>query len=455
MINITKIRKKRTIVNTRNAKINIDSTKNTAIVKKRSRFGPDDDYWYQAVTGPTITGVDVDEDNAMKFSTVFACVRVIAETIASLPLKVYEKIESGGKNEVPYHNLYQILHLQPNPLMTSFQYREAAMTHVLLWGNHYSEISRDETGRIGALWPLNPSRMTIKSDESNVIKYEYTPEGKNEPIIFDFEDIFHLPGLGYNGVSGKSPIQYHREAIGLGLASQELASRFFGNDATPPFVLKHPGHLGEKAYETLQKNFQKTYGGLSKKFKFGILPEGMSLEKVGIPLAEAQFLETRRFQREEICGIYRVPPHLVGDLSRSTFSNIEQQSLDFVTNCIRPWLVRFEQALSVKLFSESDRKRYFTEFNVDGLLRGDITSRYAAYALGRNWGWLSADDIREKENLNPLPEGQGKVYLAPLNMVNAKQYTKETAEIPAKIPSEIEQIPKEEPKEEPKEGETK
>ena len=406
-------------------------------ISKRSRFGPDDDYWYQAVVGPTITGVEVDEDNAMKFATVFACVRVIAETIASLPLKIYEKVESGGKNEASDHNLYDLLHLQPNPLMTSFQYREAIMVHVLLWGNAYSEIARDGTGRIGALWPLNPSRMQIKEGKGEALQYEYTPEGKNEPTIYKFDEILHLPGLGYNGVSGKSPIQYHREAIGLGLASQELASRFFGNDASPPFVLKHPGHLGEKAYETLQKNFQKTYGGLSKKFKFAILPEGMTIDKVGMPLAEAQFLETRRFQREEICGIYRVPPHLIGDLSRSTFSNIEQQSLDFVVNCIRPWLVRFEQAINVKLLSKQEQKKYFVEFNVEGLLRGDIQSRYNAYAIGRNWGWLSADDIREKENLNPLPDGQGKVYLAPLNMVNAKQYTKEPEEIPINPNPEI------------------
>lgn len=417
-------------------------------IQKRSRFGPDDDYWYQAVTGPTITGVAVDEDTAMTYATVFACVRVIAETIASLPLKVYEKIESGGKDDAPDHNLYDLLHVQPNPLMTSFQWREAVMAHVLLWGNAYSEISRDGTGRIGALWPLNPSRMEIKSDDNNGIQYKYTPEGKNEAIFFDFDEIFHLPGLGYNGVSGKSPIQYHREAIGLGLASQELASRFFGNDASPPFVLKHPGHLGEKAYDILQKNFQKTYGGLSNKFKFAILPEGMGIEKTGMPLAEAQFLETRRFQREEICGIYRVPPHLVGDLSRSTFSNIEQQSLDFVVNCIRPWLVRFEQAVLVKLFSRQDRESYFAEFNVDGLLRGDIQSRYNAYAIGRNWGWLSADDIRGKENMNPLPEGQGKVYLAPLNMVNAKIYTKIE-----KPQEELEEKSEEKPEEKPEEEE--
>ena len=160
-------------------------------IQKRSRFGPDDDYWYQAVTGPTITGVEVDEDKAMTFATVFACVRVIAETVASLPLKVYEKIESGGKDEAPDHNLYDLLHIQPNPLMTSFQWREVVMAHVLLWGNAYSEISRDGTGRIGALWPLNPSRMEIKSDEDNIIQYKYTPEGKNESIYFDFDEIFH------------------------------------------------------------------------------------------------------------------------------------------------------------------------------------------------------------------------------------------------------------------------
>lgn len=256
--------------------------------------------------------------------------------------------------------------------------------------------------------------------------------------------MLHIPGFGFNGLVGLSPIAVARQAIGLGLAAEEFGARFFGNGTNLGGVVKHPGKLSDQAAKNLRSSINETYSGLGQSHRVMLLEEGMDFVKVGIPPEDAQFLETRKFQVEEIARIFRVPPHMIGELSRATFNNIEHQSIEFVVHTIRPWLVRWEQVMKWKLFLPSERKSFFAEFVVDGLLRGDIKNRYAAYAIGRQNGWLSADDIREMENLNPLPDGQGQIYLVNGNMVPINQAQTPKAPDPAAMRSEKRSLNKEE-----------
>jgi len=366
---------------------------------------------------PSKSGVAVDESNALTYTAVFACVRVISETIASLPLFLYRRKEKG-KEKARENPLFNILHLQPNPEMTSFQFRETLQAHLLLWGNAYAEIEWDASGNVRGLWPIPPNRVKPKRDENKQLVYDISlPSGRS--VTLSFVQVLHIRGLSPNGLVGYSPIALAREAIGLGLAAEEYAARFYSNDASPGGVLEHPGKLSDTAYKRLKKYWEKKYKGLSNAHRVAILEEGMKWHSITIPAKDAQFIENRKFQKREIASIFRVPPHLIGDLERATFSNIEQQGIEFVVHCIRPWAVRWEQELMVNLLLPSERDKYVIEFLLTGLMRGDIESRYKAYAIGRQWGWLSADDVRELENMNPIPNGRGDNYLIPLNMMPA------------------------------------
>lgn len=364
-------------------------------------------------TQKAATGKSVTPSTAMQASAVYACVRVLAETIASLPLNVY-RITKDGKEKAYDHPLYYILHDRANEEMTSFTFRETMMTHLLLWGNAYAEIEYDQMGNVKGLWPLMPDSTTVERNEKNELQYRVVlPDGTG--AILPKERVLHIPGLGFNGITGLSPIAMARESIGLSLAAEEFGARFFGNGAKPGGVLEHPGKLSKEAVEKLRNSWNQMHQGLSNQHRIAILEEGMSYKQIGIPPEDAQFLQTRKFQIEEIARIYRVPLHLIQDLEHATFSNIEHQSIDFVVHTIRPWLVRWEQAINCKLFGTSTK--FFAEFNVEGLLRGDIKSRYEAYAIARQWGFMSVNEIRAMENFNSIPNGD--IYLQPLNMVEA------------------------------------
>ena len=365
--------------------------------------------------------MNVNEENSINYSAVYACVRVIAETVASLPLHVYQRLPNGGKQRAPDHPLYDILHDMPNPEMTSFTLREVMQGHLLLWGNAYAYIDWDDDGFVRSIWPIPPHRVDIERDVvTNQLRYNVIMPDNTQRVLQEHQ-MLHIPGFGFDGLKGLSPIGLARQAIGLGLAAEEFGARFFGNGTNLGGVVKHPGKLSETAAKNLRASINETYSGLGRSHRVMLLEEGMDFVKIGIPPEDAQFLETRKFQVNEIARIFRVPPHMIGDLERATFSNIEHQSIEFVVHTIRPWLVRWEQALKWKLFLPSERKSFFAEFVVDGLLRGDTKSRYEAYAIGRQNGWLSADDIRELENMNPLPDDQGKIYLIPANMMPANQ----------------------------------
>ena len=374
---------------------------------------------------PTASGVNVSETSAMRVSTVYACVRVLAESMASIPLITY-RYTKAGKERATNHRLYPILHDQPNPEMTAFEFRAAMMTSLLLWGNAYAEIETNARGDVLALWPLLPGMMEVmrtrpaSARERGKLYYHYQlPDGSHQDLVP--YQIMHIRGLSFNGVVGMSPIQMARQAIGLALATEEFGARFFGNGARPGVYLEHPGKLGDKAYERLLGSWNATHQGLANSHRATILEEGMKLETVGVPPEDAQFLETRNFQVEEIARIFRVPLHLVGDLRRATFSNIEWMSMNYVIYSLLPWATCWEQAITRDLIGPLERNSIYAKFLMSGLLRGDQPTRYQSYAVGRQWGWLSVNDVRRLEDMNEIPEGD--VYLEPLNMKDAADAT--------------------------------
>ena len=365
--------------------------------------------------GGSSAGKSVTPRNAIQVSVVYACVRVIAETIASLPFGVFQETKEGSIKALD-HPLYRIIHDEPNSEMTSFVWRETMLTHLLLWGNSYSQIIRSGRGKIIGLYPLLPDRMEVDRDEkTGNLTYTYSTT-KGETVRLRPEDVLHIPGLGFDGVMGYSPIAIEKNAIGLGIAAEEYGSKFFSNGATPSGILTHPNTV--KNPKALREAWMEAYGGSSNSNRVAILEEGMTFTRISMPNNEAQFLETRKFQVSEICRIYRVPPHMIGDLDRATFSNIENQSISFAVHTIRPWLVRIEQAMNRALFPEKEKGIFYVRFNMDGLMRGDYKSRMEGYAIGRQNGWLNANDIRALENMNPIPDEQGgNVYLVNGNMI--------------------------------------
>lgn len=359
------------------------------------------------------TGVPVNTDTALRFMAVYACVRVICEDVASLPLHLYRRL-SRGKERATEHPLYEILHSRANPEQTSFQWRETMQAHVLLYGNAYS-LPTMFNGRIVELWPVMPQRVTVRRNQrTQKLEYIITPPGSDEKAVINAGQIFHLPGLSLNGVTGISPIAYGRDAIGLGLASQEFAGSFFQRGARPSAVLEHPGQLSPEAHERLKASFNEAYSGLSNAQSVALIEEGMKLNTgFQMPLEDAQFIENRKMSVEEIARLFRVQPHKIGHHERSTFNNIEHLGIDHVVSTIRPWLVRWEQAIGTKIIPEEEQSRFFAEFLVDGLLRGDSDARSKFYKAMWEIGVLSPNDIRELENLNPIDEGD--TYYVPMN----------------------------------------
>lgn len=371
----------------------------------------------RAVGGfPTSTGIDINDNSAMGVMAVYAAVRLLAETIGSLPGHVMRETDKG-KEKARSHPLYRIIHEQPNPEQTAMEWRENAMAHLLLRGNHVSEKQLDGGGRVIALWPIHPDRVRIERDAATgPLVYCVKVPPSNVEVRLRASQVLHLRGLGSNGVTGFSPLAIGRNAIALALAAQEYGARLFKNDTKPGGVLEHPGKLSTPAYDRLKASIEQEHQGLTNAHRMMILEEGMKWNQVGINPDDAQFLESRKFSVTEIARLFNLPPHLLRDLERATFANIEHQGIDFVVNSLRPWLVRFEQRMAIDLLSDSDRVAHFIKFNVDALLRGDIKTRYEAYQIAKMNGWINADEIRELEDMNPLPDGLGEDYWQPLNL---------------------------------------
>ena len=384
------------------------------------------------------SGVTVSESSALKYVTVYSCVRVLAETIGSLPLFVYQARAGGGADKVHSHPAYHLLHNAPNDEMTSQTWRETIMGHIALSGNGYSRILRDDERRYGnagllGLEPLDWQRVEpFRDRETKRLMYRITnDDGTMETLVP--RKILHIPGLGYDGIMGYSPVSMAREAIGLGLASTEFAARFFGQGMNIGGVLEHPGKLSDPAKQNLQKSLDERGSGLANSWRPFVLEEGMKWSRIPMPLTDAQFLETRKFTRDEICGLFRVPPHMIANLERSTNNNIEHQSLEFVKYTILPWITRWEQTLNWKLFGDNERARgLYVKFNVEGLLRGDYKSRQEGLGIQRQNGIINANEWREMEEMNPIEGVSGDAYLVNGNMISTETASKQQ---PRKNPS--------------------
>lgn len=367
---------------------------------------------YSFFFGRTTSGKPVNERTAMQMTAVYSCVRILSEAVAGLPVHVYRYTEGGSKEKALEHPLYRLLHDEPNPEMTSFNFRETLMGHLLLYGNAYAQIIRNGKGEVLGLYPLMPNKMTVDRDSAGRLYYLYSRGSDDSPVSKENgqvylppEQVLHIPGLGYDGIVGYSPLAMAKNAVGLAIATEEYGAKFFANGAAPGGVLEHPGTI--KDPQKVKDSWNAAYQGSGNSHRIAVLEEGMKYQPIGISPEQAQFLETRKFQIDEIARIYRVPPHMVGDLEKSSFSNIEQQSLEFVKYTLDPWICRWEQSLARRLFTEEEKREYFIKFNVDGLLRGDYESRMNGYAVARQNGWMSANDIRELENLDRIPAGEG------------------------------------------------
>lgn len=350
------------------------------------------------------------EEGALRVAAVHACVRVIAETVGSLPLLTYRRLPDGGKERATNDPLYQLFSVSPNSDQTSMEWLEQTCVHLVLRGNAYSRIRRDRSGRAVELVPINPDLVEIKTNEGGaIVGYQVNGE------LLVPSQVLHVKGMSTDGVRGLSVIKYAADTFGAAKSAQEYGRRVFENDATPGMVLQHPGVLDEEAAKRLRESWQAMFAGPRNAGRVAVLEEGMTIDRVQMTAEDMQFLDTRKFQRQEIAALFRVPVHMVGDLSQSSFSNIEQQSIEFVTHCIRPACRRIELAIIHRVLTPSQRRDLFVEFLIDGLMRGDLQSRYNAYHVGRQGGWLSVNDIRSFENLNPIgPDGDR--YLEPLNM---------------------------------------
>ena len=377
---------------------------------------------YAFFLGGSTSGKAVTERSAMQMTAVYSCVRILAEAIAGLPLHLYRYTPDGSKVKAVDHPLYLLLHDEPNPEMSSFVFRETLMTHLLLWGNAYAQIIHNGKGEVVALYPLMPNRMSVDRDKHGQLYYTYTcasDEAKTmtgTTVLLPPSDVLHIPGLGFDGLVGYSPIAMAKNAIGLAIATEEYGAKFFANGAAPSGVLEHPGTIKDPS--RVREAWMSQFGGSANSGKVAVLEEGMKYTPISISPEQAQFLETRKFQINEIARIFRIPPHMVGDLEKSSFSNIEQQSLEFVKYTLDPWVIRWEQSIQRALLRPEEKKRYFAKFNVEGLLRGDYQSRMNGYAVARQNGWMSANDIRELENLDRIPaEAGGDLYLVNGNML--------------------------------------
>lgn len=366
-------------------------------------------------------GVSVTPERALALAAVFACVRVLAQSVGQMPCHLYER-RGAEKTKAINHPLYDILHFAPNKFQTAKEWKEWMIACLGLQGNAYSQIVRTGPAnrrRVAELLPLHPDAVTPLYDAgAGDVFYRVALAGGGTDTL-PSSDVLHIRLFSLDGFTGLNPIRYLREAIGLGIAAEVFGARLFSNGAQPGGVLEHPGKLTEAAYNRLKTSFEERHQGADNAHKVALLEEGMKFQAVGFPASDSQFLETRKYQRSEIAGFYGVPPHLIGDLDRATFSNIEHQSLAFVVHTLMPYLIGLEERVALQLLTPEERARYFARFNVAGLLRGDMTARADFYTKLVNIGAMSMNEVRDREDMNPR-EG-GDAFLTPLNMaVNGK-----------------------------------
>lgn len=387
-----------------------------------------DDYLRSWLSGDSMPedGISVVDDKALKYSAVFGCCRALAETFASTPFVTYKKETNGDKTKVTDLGVYRIFHEQPNTEMSAYNLAEMMLYQLNLGGNFTSQVLRSAAGEPVGLNPYLYTDVEIdRSEKTGKITYTITTTkgGVTTETPKTKPEIFHVPGLSINGLVGLSPISYAAGGIRLGLTYEQFNTNYYNNGAFPSGVFEHPKFLNDEAYKRLKADLHKKYQGLLKAGKPMLLEDGLQFKGFTITPIDSQLLESKKFQIEEICRIYRVPLHLVQNLDKATNNNIEQQSLEFVMYTMLPWFKRVESAINSQLLTAVQRREgYFAEYNLAGLLRGDTKTMAEAFAKGRQWGWLSVNDIRRLLNMNAIGP-KGDIYLTPLNMVSADEDT--------------------------------
>lgn len=398
----------------------------------------------------TTAGVPVTEFTALTYAAYWAGVRMISDSIASVDLHLY-RMRGGDpqdKELATDHPLYRLLHDAPNEDMGTFEFRESRQAHLLSWGNAYAEIERDGRGRVTGLWPLNPDRVTPDASKSGRPIYRVTNYGSGPEDVLPADRTLHVPGLGYDGHVGYSVVAMARQCLGLGLATERFGSGFFGNGVRASGMLKHPGKLSDKARTNLRESTERLHAGPDNAHRMMILEEGMDWVQTSVPPEDAQFLETRSFQREEIALWLNLPPTKLGVTKASTYASVEQFDLDYVKHTLRPWWEKWEGQIWRRLLTPDEQREYFAEHDADSLLRGDLLSRTQAHAQQFLNGALTLDEWRARENRNPVPDGAGKVHFVPLNLVPIERALAEP-EPPAPVQAPPALPGKAEPKPEP------
>lgn len=373
--------------------------------------------WFGA-NSDTLSGVNVTPDTALKVSAVWLAVRVLSETLAWIPLDVFKRLPQGAREKDPAHPLFDILRWQPNRWQTAYEFKRMLMGHICLRGNGYAEIIGDGQAAVRELVPLHPDRTVPFRAPDGQIAYRHQPEKGPQRILLQGE-VFHLRGYSDDGIVGLNPIELHREGVGLAMATERHGAALFGNNAAPKGAIKVPAVLTDPAAKELREGWERRHKGVENRGKIAILDGGMEWMQIGMTSEDAEYIATRGFQAVEIARMFRIQPHKLMILDRATFSNIEQQAIEFVTDTMMPHFENWIQAARRDLLTEASRRTHFLDFNVNALLKGDTLSRFQAYAIGRQWGWVSANDVLRKENENPIGDA-GDVYLSPANMTPAQ-----------------------------------
>jgi len=364
------------------------------------------------LAGGTNSGMSVNAESAMRVSAVYACVRVLSESVAQLPFIYYQR-EGNKKQRASSRRLYTLLHDAPNDFQTSFGWRETKTAHLCLRGNAYSFINRSITGDILELLPMHPDRVDVKQNKDYSLSYTFLDQD-NVVIPLRQDQVFRLTGMSLDGVNGLNPIAYQRETLGIALAADKHTALSFKNGSKMTGILKREGHFKDKdVAKRVKESWDESVSG-NNAYSTPVLEDGLNWMPVSMTNKDAQYIESRKYQTEDIARIFRVPPHKIGHLEQSTNNNIEHQGLEFVTDSLMPWLIRWEQSVVRDLLTMEERKRYFAEFLVDGLMRGDTAARGDFYTKLFNMGAISPNEIRAKENMNPRKDGDD--YYIQLNM---------------------------------------
>jgi HK97 family phage portal protein len=400
-------------------------------------------WWAKRLGGGSPTGITVDAATAKTSSTYWACSTSISADVAKLPLNLYQRGEDNARTKAVNHPAYKLLLRKPNPEMSAMVFREKLQGWALDWGNGMAEIERANDGSPIALWPMKPWRTQIRrrNDARKTLYYEYrNPNGQAREL--DPEDVFHIRGPTFDGIVGINVVTMAEVSLGGVLAADRFTAAFYGNHAMPAAILKHPGKFKDKkAIDYIRESWEKLFKGADNAGKIGILEEGMEVQLLTMPLDNAQFLEQRQFGVSEVCRWFRFPPHKAGDLSRATFSNIEHQGLEYVVDCLGAWLVRWEQEAAAKLLREDQQETLYYEHLTDALLRGDFKSRTEGYQKALDSGHMNLDEVRAKENLPPLPNGEGKIHRVPLNMQTVKKLIEDKPKPEPKPPTIVKSDP--------------